>query len=230
MPACLLRQQRRLRTGRRWLSWLRGVRTKARRMGRRTSRSTRGVCCRWRTFWAWNDSGRQVTAGSGPEGEISSKWKLTVVAVQLCPTLCNPMDYSPPGSSVHGILQTRIVGWVAMPSSRGPSQPRDQTPVSCIAGRFCTIWEITSLHPKWIKMNLFTNTPLSTHERRKTWVAISLHKIVTLTKEWHEFRWVHFTDPLLGKPHHFIFKMDDGGSCATMGMYFVPLNCTVKYG
>ena len=68
----------------------------------------------------------------------SSKWKLTVVAVQLCPTLCNPMDYSPPGSSVHGILQTRIVGWVAMPSSRGPSQPRDQTQVSRFAGRFFT--------------------------------------------------------------------------------------------
>ena len=38
---------------------------------------------------------------------------------QLCPTLCNPMDYSPPGSSVHGILQTRILVWVAIPFSRG---------------------------------------------------------------------------------------------------------------
>ena len=41
------------------------------------------------------------------------------------------MDCSPPGSSVHGILQARIPEWVAMPSSRGSSQPRDQTPVSC---------------------------------------------------------------------------------------------------
>ena len=40
---------------------------------------------------------------------------------------CDPMDYSPPGSSVHGILQARILEWVAMPSSRGSSQPRDQT-------------------------------------------------------------------------------------------------------
>ena len=46
---------------------------------------------------------------------------------QLCPTLCNPMDYSPPGSSLHGILQARILDWVAMPSSRGYSQPRDRT-------------------------------------------------------------------------------------------------------
>ena len=49
---------------------------------------------------------------------------------QSCPTLCNPMDCSPPGSSVHGILQARILEWVAMPSSRGSSQPRDWTHVS----------------------------------------------------------------------------------------------------
>ena len=50
--------------------------------------------------------------------------------------LCNPLDSSPPGSSVHGILQARIVEWVAIPFSRGSSQPRDQTQVSWIAGRF----------------------------------------------------------------------------------------------
>ena len=59
---------------------------------------------------------------------------------QLCPTLCNPLDCSPPGPSVHGILQARMLEWVAMPFSRGSSRPRDQTPVSCIAGRFFTIW------------------------------------------------------------------------------------------
>ena len=41
--------------------------------------------------------------------------------LQSCPTLCDPMDYSPPGSSVHGILQARILEWVAMSSSRGSS-------------------------------------------------------------------------------------------------------------
>ena len=50
-----------------------------------------------------------------------------------CVWLCNPMDRSPPGSSVHGISQARILEWVAMPFSRGSSQPRDQTQVSYIS-------------------------------------------------------------------------------------------------
>ena len=48
-----------------------------------------------------------------------------VLAAQLCPALCDPMDCSLPASSVHGILQARILEWVAMPSSRGSSPPRD---------------------------------------------------------------------------------------------------------
>ena len=63
-----------------------------------------------------------------------------VLVTQSCPTLCDPMDCSPPGSSVHGILQARILEWVAMSFSRGSSQPRDWTWVSCTAGRFFTIW------------------------------------------------------------------------------------------
>ena len=55
--------------------------------------------------------------------------------LQLCPTLCNAMDGSPPGSSVHGILKARILEWVAMPSSRGSCQPRDGTGVSCIGSQ-----------------------------------------------------------------------------------------------
>ena len=62
------------------------------------------------------------------------------LVAQLCLTLCNPRDYSPPGSSVHGILQARILEWVAMPSSRGSSQHRDQTQVSHTAGGFFPIW------------------------------------------------------------------------------------------
>ena len=54
-------------------------------------------------------------------------------SLQSCPSLCDPMDCSPPGSSVHGILQARILEWVAMPSSRGSFQPRDQTQVSCVS-------------------------------------------------------------------------------------------------
>ena len=54
---------------------------------------------------------------------------------QLCPALCDPMGYT-----VHGILQARILEWVAFPFSRGSSQPRDRTQVSCTTGRFFTSW------------------------------------------------------------------------------------------
>ena len=58
--------------------------------------------------------------------------------LQSCLPLCDPKDCSPPGSSVHGVLQARILKSVAMPSSRGSSQPRGWTQVFCIAGRFFT--------------------------------------------------------------------------------------------
>ena len=54
------------------------------------------------------------------------------LVAQLCLTLCDPMDYSPVGSSVHGILQARILEWAAMPSSRGSSYPRDGIHISCL--------------------------------------------------------------------------------------------------
>ena len=58
-------------------------------------------------------------------------------SLQSCPTLCDPVDYSPPDFSVHGILQARILEWVAMPSSRGSSRPRVQTRVSSSLPSFC---------------------------------------------------------------------------------------------
>ena len=64
---------------------------------------------------------------------------LCVLVAQLCPTLCNPSDCSPPGFSVHGILQARTLEGIVIPFSRGTFQPRDQTLVSCIAGRFFPI-------------------------------------------------------------------------------------------
>ena len=63
-----------------------------------------------------------------------------MLVAQLCPTLCNPMDCSPPGFSVYEIFQARILEWVAISFSRGFSQPRDQTQVSWTAGRFFTNW------------------------------------------------------------------------------------------
>ena len=70
---------------------------------------------------------------------------ICAVLTQLCPTRCDPMDSRPPGTSVHGILQARILEWAAISSSRGSSQPRDQTLVSpALAGVFFTTsasWE-----------------------------------------------------------------------------------------
>ena len=80
-------------------------------------------------------------------------WHLCIFeakSLQSCPTLCSPLGCSLPGSSVHGILQARILEWVAMPSSRGSSRPRDWTRVSCSSytgrrvlypGGFFAIWE-----------------------------------------------------------------------------------------
>ena len=59
--------------------------------------------------------------------------KVNIKVIQSCPTLCDHMDYT-----VHGILQARILDWVAFPFSRGFSQPRDQTPVSHTVGGFFT--------------------------------------------------------------------------------------------
>ena len=61
----------------------------------------------------------KVSEGSSGVGDADG------LVTKSCLTLCDPMDYSPPGSSVHGILQARILVWVAMPFSRGSSQPRD---------------------------------------------------------------------------------------------------------
>ena len=70
---------------------------------------------------------------------ISHNFKVVFVT-QLCPDLCDPMDCSPPGSSVHGILQARILEWVAISFFCRSFWPRDWARVSSIAGGFFTIW------------------------------------------------------------------------------------------
>ena len=69
--------------------------------------------------------------------EILGEWS---EVAQLCPTLCDPMDCSLLGFSVHGIFLARVLEWVAISFSRGFSWPRDRTQVSCIAGRHFTLW------------------------------------------------------------------------------------------
>ena len=67
--------------------------------------------------------------------EINPEYSLKVKVIQSCLTLWDPMDYT-----IYGILQARMLEWVAFPFCRGSSQPRDRTQVSCIAGRFFTSW------------------------------------------------------------------------------------------
>ena len=76
--------------------------------------------------------------------------KVKVLVAQLCPILYNPMDCGPPGSSILGILQARILEWIAISFSRGSSQFRDQTQVSCTARSFFTIW---ATEKSWIPHN-----------------------------------------------------------------------------
>ena len=83
-------------------------------------------------------------------------------------SLCDPMDYSPPGSSIHGILQARILEWVAILFSRGSSWIMVQTYISCIAGRFFAIWVISE-------------APLSSLSKDKSWVLTLVSKIHLVT-------------------------------------------------
>ena len=92
---------------------------------------------------------------------------MTAKSFQLCLTLCDPMECSPPVSSVHGILQARMLEWVIMPSSRGSSQPRDWTCVSC-----------SSCIDRWI-LHLFTWVALGNKNAAAT-AAESLQLCPTL--------------------------------------------------
>ena len=109
----------------------------------------------WMNFKTWWQKRWLLSDGCGvkciPNHGPLDKWQLSLPytclhakLLQSCLTLCDPMDCSPPGSSVHRILQARILEWVAMPSFKGSSWPRAQTRSSCIVGSFFTmsvIWE-----------------------------------------------------------------------------------------
>ena len=85
-----------------------------------------------------NESALRIRYVNWPSSVLHAK------SLQWYLTLCDPMDYSQPGSSDHGILQARILEWVVIPSFKESSQHRDRTRVSCIAGRFFTVlatWE-----------------------------------------------------------------------------------------
>ena len=89
----------------------------------------------WGQHIAWNNFRRTC---QGNDVLCSVKWRNEVA--QSCRTLCDPVDCSLPGSSLHGLLQARVLEWVVISFSKGSSQPRDRTWVSCIAGRRFNLW------------------------------------------------------------------------------------------
>ena len=121
------------------------------------------------------------------------KWS-EVKVTQSCLTLCNPMDYT-----VHGILQARILEWVAFPFSRGSSQPRNRSQVSCIAGGFFTSWatNILLLKLRVNSINIFTqwdyymNFLCCLFLIYASWKKILLSLFSTLCKAQCTFKTVH---------------------------------------
>ena len=99
--------------------------------------------------------------------ESDTRFYFGGLVAKSCPALGDPIDCSPPGSSVHGIYQTRILEWVAIFFSRGSSWPRDWTQVSCIIGRFFTNWatrEALCLVPSFLmSCSVYTGEPTLTH-------------------------------------------------------------------
>ena len=93
------------------------------------------------SFHPWRQDSRCLSLSQDSWAQSPQLCHHLVLVTQSCLTLCHPMDCSPPGSSVHWILPARILEWVGIPFSRGSSPPRDGTHVSCIPGRFFTIWD-----------------------------------------------------------------------------------------
>ena len=94
----------------------------------------------WPRDWTWVSciAGSFFTIWATTPGKAwTQQWS---EVAQSCPTLCDPMDCNPPGSSAHGIFQARVLEWVAISFARGSSQPRDRTRVSRTAGRHFTVW------------------------------------------------------------------------------------------
>ena len=127
-------------------------------------------------LWEWESSHSESVLKLHRFTSLSYLWTKSlskVLVIQSCSILCNPMDYSQPGSSVCGILQARILDWVAIPFSRGSFQLRDQTWVSCIAGRFFTI-RATKVRMTKNTVTLPSEKCIRTCGRKQT---ITLHKI-----------------------------------------------------
>ena len=110
----------------------------------------------WKIPWTEKPGGLQSIGLQIVRHDLATKQQQSYIRVCVCLhacsvvksrlTLCYSMDYCPPGSSVPGISQARILEWVAIPLCRGSSWPRDRDPISCITGRFFTTWATREAH------------------------------------------------------------------------------------
>ena len=107
-------------------------------------------------------------------------------SLQSCPTLCDPMDCSP-GSSVHGILQAKILEWVALPYSRGSSWPRDQTWVSHFAGRFFTTRATWGQGPPKCHLFIFINISRNAKDSNSLMYITKCERDFLLLTTWRNF-------------------------------------------
>ena len=110
---------------------------------------------------------------------LKTRWRAAThslglkVKVKSCPTLCDPVDCRPSGSSVHGISQARILEWVAISFSMGSSQPRDRTQVFCIAGRCFNLWATRKAQLEETNCASQGSRDMETSKYTKTCICIS---------------------------------------------------------
>ena len=123
--------------------------------------------------WTARRSNQSILKEIGPE---YSEELISEVA-QWCLTLCDPMDCSLPGSSIHGIFQARILQWVAISFSKRSSQPRDWTQVSRIVGRRFTVWATREGLMLKLKLQSFGHL---------MWRTDSLEKTLMLGENWRQ--------------------------------------------
>ena len=120
--------------------------------------------------------------------ELGFEFRVEVLVAQLCPTVCNLMDRSPPGSSVHGILQARILEWVAIPFSRGSSCLKDRTQVFCVS---CIAGEFFTAEPPGKPPSSPYQLSVATHancQRSSNSLSLSIHIFVPLAFSRHPIR------------------------------------------
>ena len=132
---------------------------------------------------------------------VSNRACVCAVHAQLCPTLWDPMDWSPPGSSVHEIFQARILEWAAISSSRESSWPRDQIRISCVSwiGRqilyHCATWEINRVCSVFMLLGNSTAAILiyykSNHSRFKSPTHNRANKTQNLSTGHHPICFLH---------------------------------------